>query len=201
MLPSPLPQWLRDQLTEMIDSHLILIPLLEERCTQTAEACHRNEDGDLCDDAGTLDDYRLDGKYSAGQAIRLLQVLRERLTDAEWAQSPYAQLPMDPRRLADWAWANPWKPLKLKLATTPMDEAPLQWRDFYLLYPERERQALVYELGCGMSLQEIADKMGITIQAVRSLLSRARARGQNARDVRVGVNPTDARDARIGKRL
>lgn len=188
MLESPLPQWIRDQLTEMIDAHLMLLPLLEERCMEVAEAGRRNPDGDLCDQAGTLDGYRLDGKYIAGQVVRLLHLLRERMSESEWERSPYCDVPVDPETLADWAWKNPWKHLKVRLEIAAMDEAPLKWRDFYLLYPEKERKALVYTMGCGMSLQETADKMSTSKSTVQTLLQRARARGKNARDERAGIH-------------
>ena len=187
MLESPLPQWIRDQLTEMIDAHLMLLPLLEDRCIGVAEAGRRNSDGELCDPAGTLDGYRLDGKYVAGQVVRLLHLLRERTSESEWERSPYCETPADPAKLAEWAWKNPWKDLRVRVPVTALDEGPLAWRDFYLLYTEKERKALVYTMGCRMSLRETAAKMNISVRRVRDILEQARTKGKAARDKRVGI--------------
>ncbi len=196
---SPLPQWVKNRLTDMIDAYLTLIPVIEQRCAVVAAGARRDEQGELWDGIGTVDEYRLDSKYCAGQAVRLIALLRERFTEEQWELSPYSKVPKKPNELARWAWTNPWKHLKLRLVTAAMDEAPLEWRDFYLLYPERERQALVYTMGCGMSLQEAADKMGITLGAVKAILSRARARGRNARDARAGIKENDSYWARSGR--
>lgn len=182
-----LPQWIKDFLTESIDAYLTLIDVVYTRCKQIEQTALKNECGELCDRHGTLDEYRLDGKYAAGQAYRMMVLLRERLGEASWKESPYAQRGRSPEELARWAWENPWRKVQTKVNPVAMDEAPLEWMEFYMLYPERERQALVYTIGNGMTLSETAQKMGIGRQAVQTLLMRARARGIAARDERVGI--------------
>jgi len=175
MLESPLPQWIRDRLEAVVDAYLETIDLVEERCNTLADKGRKNDEGKFCDDTAAIDEYRIDGKYCAGQATRLRGMLRERMTKAEWEQSPYQEIPTDPAKLAEWGWKNPWKRMiPVPTPETAMEE--LQWKDFFLRFTERERRALVYTIGCRMTPKEAADKMGIKVKTLHNILQRARHR-------------------------
>lgn len=178
MIPrTPLPEWLIDAnlttLQEAIQGYHDALPLLETRCQAVAETDRLNERGIPCDDFGSLTEYRLDAKYCAGQVVRLIRAFQEMLPRAEWDGHRYSQITANPRELAPWAWLNPWKG-----QTPPMPETvnELDWKEFFLRFTERERRALIYTIGGKMPLRQAAEKMGITVRTLRTILLRARHR-------------------------
>ncbi len=171
--PHPFPQWIIDSMPTMIEGYIASIPLLEARCQHIAYGDHFDADGMPCDGTGTLTEYRLDAKYCAGALGRLLVVYRDMVPLNAWKDTPFANMPTNPRQIAPWAWDNPWKD-RIKGATELIGD--MQWSEFYLRFTERERRALVYTIGCKMTHQQAAAKMGITVKTLRNTLLQSRKR-------------------------
>lgn len=183
MLPSPVPQWVRDKITEVIRAYRQIVGLCENRCRQLDESDRRDAQGRACDDFGTIDDYRMDAKYCAGQAARLPPLLAGRLTAEEYDQiintlekperKRSQEEPWDPRKLAQWAWDNPWK------RTAPLpetDDALFDFRPEQWMQPftQREAEALILTVALLMNEREAARVMETSIRNVRLLLHSAR---------------------------
>lgn len=174
---TPLPEWLIDNnlttLRAAIEGYQDTLPKLAARCQSLAETDRVNERGIPCDDYGSLTEYRLDAKYCAGQVVRLIRAFRDMTPRAEWDGHRLSLIPTNPRQLAPWAWLNPWKG---GISPIPETVNELDWREFFLRFTERERRALVYTVGCKMTLRQAAAKMGITVRTLRTILLRARHR-------------------------
>lgn len=174
MLQSPLPQWVRDSLQEMLDGYRAALPLIEERCGQIEAGGRKNEKHKLCDDLGSINDWHNEGKYCAGQTTRLRAVMQGRTPPDEWEKSYYREIPMDPRKMAAWAWQNKLK--NIQPVPDPQDAKTYRLKEFMRQFTEREAHALILTEACRLTAGEAAEVMGLTERTVNDLIYRARKR-------------------------
>lgn len=187
VLPRQIPQWVIDDLEEVIIGYQDSLPLLYSRCQTLARSGRVNGAGIPFDEKGTLSHYLMDAKYCAGQTVRMTLTLREMIPPAQWESHPLAQLPTRARDLAPWAWDHPWKDC---LVVVMSEVNILQWKDFFLRFTEKERRALVYTIGLKMKYREAAAKMGISVSRLKKIVLNARKRfGPNVPDFTV-VRPS-----------
>lgn len=165
MLQSDLPQWVRDRRKEMAEAYRQAADRLLERCEQIKTSGHRNEMGKRCDRFGTIDEYRLDAKYCAGQAARLQTVHYDELP-------PDCQ-PMNPQAFAEWAWRNPFK--DVQPVPLPKD-AMLTFGPDEMMdrFTQREAEALILCIGLMMTERQAAEVMGTKEEVVKQLIYNAR---------------------------
>lgn len=175
MQPSPIPQWVRVRLTDFLDGYRKAAGLCEDRCTDLAVVGIRNEDGDLYDEVGTIDEYRLDAKYCAGQASRLKLTMEGRATPEEHETESWREVPYDPRRIARWAWQNPWK--RVAPLPRPKDAMrTLRLHEMLQEFTQREAEALILVEGLRLPYRKAAKIMGCSEKTLDALLCTARHR-------------------------
>jgi hypothetical protein len=156
VLPSQFPQWVIDNMIELMQGYKDTLPLIEERCRLIAES------GKDRDDIGTLTEWRGDAKYCAGMASRLAQV----------EEGPWRETPFDPRQLAAWAW----QPIGDGYpAMEPMDAIrALTMHDLMDKFSVREAEALILCEGLGMTPKQAAQVMRCDARTVTKVLWHAR---------------------------
>lgn len=148
----------RRHAAELRAAYALTAKLCEARCAQLAQSGRRNADGRLCDDYGTIDEYRMDAKYCAGSATR---------------DTPHQEAPTDPRSLARWAWENPWREM---VALPPPRDALLLMRPHEMLekFTQRQAEALILVEGLRMKHKDAARVMGCRVERIREYLLDAR---------------------------
>lgn len=156
VLPSQFPQWVIDNMQELMQGYKDTLPLIEERYRQIEES------GAKGDDFGTLAEWQSEAKYCAGMASRLEQS----------EEGPWREKPTDPRELAWWAWfpmadGHP--------DMDPMDAIrTLTLHDLMDKFSTTEAEALILCEGLGMTPKQAAQVMQCSPEKVKRALWQAR---------------------------
>lgn len=202
MLPSPLPNWLRRRIVEVIAAYRATIRLCEERAEKLTA------DGRRGDEFGLVGDYRMDAKYCAGQATRAPLLLLECLTheeltaiakvlqaelpqdplkpdayerelrDLEYGPDAWREVVVEPAKLAPWAWKRPFK------VPPPIPEPEdaletLRTTDIMQTLSQREAEAIILTKVCLLTAEKAAEVMRCSVDQVNMAVYRGKKRMQN----------------------